>query len=478
MRRFVAAAVLHCVVLSALAAQAETYYVAPDGDDVNRGTAAAPWRTVQKAADVVAPGDTVLIRSGTYSERVVLKQSGTPGKTITFRNDHGHKPILDGTNKAGWWGIISLHGTDHVRLEGLTVRKNSKGWGVLVEHAKDNAKDAATHIELVGLEVHDTGGECIQIRGNAHDVLVDKCVVHGSAKHSGIDIYQWGGGRPHHVTVRGCTAYGFPSFAGISSEQADGLLVEGNICHDCELGLDIGSGDRNVIRRNTVYRCENGIALSSNEDSRVYENTIHDVSEAFFAYYWSAHGEAHARNKWYRNVVYNATWAIYEMNSKMTRKAKEGPTSDHEYYDNLFYNIGGRNDYRSPFWWRGIDSIRFHNNTVIMKSNCDAFEFTRGAKGALFRNNIVRVEGKVNLFDINNGSTASIDYNCYWNPRGTTAVVGAHDIVKDPRFVNAGAGDFRLKADSPARRAGSDGQDMGVRDWKTLPKKRPMIKKE
>ncbi|KPK99774.1 MAG: hypothetical protein AMK75_06385 [Planctomycetes bacterium SM23_65] len=471
MKRFLAAAVLHCVMLSALVARAEMYYVATDGSNANPGTAVSPWRTVQKAANIAGPGDTVCIRSGTYNERVVLKKSGTLGKTITFKNDRGHKPVLDGSGKAGWWGVISLHGTDHVRLEGLTVRKNSKGWGVLVEHAKGNAKDAATHIQLVGLEVHDTGGECIQIRGNVHDVLIDKCVVHGSAKYSGIDIYQWGGGRPHHVTVRGCTAYGFPRFAGIASEQADDLTVENNSCRDCALGLDIGSGDRNVIRRNTITRCENGIALSSNEDSHVYENIVHDVSEAFYAYYWSAHGEAHARNRWYRNVVYNATWAIYEMNSKMTRKAKEGPTSGHEYANNFFYNVGGRNDYRSPFWWRGVNNIRFHHNTVSMKANHDVFELTKGSNGASFRNNIVCVSGKAKVFDINDGSDASVDYNCYWNRTRAAAVIGRHDIVRDPRFVNVGAGDFRLKGESPAKGAGSDGKDMGVCDWKTLPKK-------
>jgi len=471
MRRFVAAVVLHCVILFALAARAETYYVATDGDDASRGTSAAPWRTVQKAADVVAPGDTVLIRSGTYTERVVVKTSGTADKPITFRNDRGHRPVIDGTGHGGWWGVISLHGTDHVRLEGLTVTKNSKGWGVLVEHARGNAKDAATHVALVGLSVHDTVGECIQIRGNAHDILIEKCVVHGSARYSGIDITRWGGGRPHHVTVRGCLAYDFPKFAGIASEQADDLTVEGNTCHHCALGLDIGSGDRNVIRRNTITRCENGIALSSNEDSHVTENTISDVSEAFYAYYWSAHGEAHARNRWYRNAVTNATWAVYEMNSKMTRDAKEGPTSGHEYFDNLFVNIGGRNDYRSPFWFRGVDHIRFHHNTVIMKADHDVFELTRGANGADFRDNIVCVSGKAKVFNIHDGSDASVDYNCHWNRTGTTPAVGRHDVVGDPLFVKAEAGDFRLKAGSPARGAGSDGKDMGVREWKMLPKK-------
>jgi len=43
-----------------LAAQT-TNYVAPTGNDANAGTLLAPWRTIQHAANVAAPGTTVLV---------------------------------------------------------------------------------------------------------------------------------------------------------------------------------------------------------------------------------------------------------------------------------------------------------------------------------------------------------------------------------------------------------------------------------
>src|SRR5207253_2589358 len=43
------------------------FTVAPTGSDVNRGTAAEPFRTIQRAADAARPGDTVLIEDGTYT---------------------------------------------------------------------------------------------------------------------------------------------------------------------------------------------------------------------------------------------------------------------------------------------------------------------------------------------------------------------------------------------------------------------------
>src|SRR4051812_12322331 len=48
-----------------------TWYVSTAaGADNNPGTLAAPFRTIQQAADLARPGDVVLIRGGIYRETV------------------------------------------------------------------------------------------------------------------------------------------------------------------------------------------------------------------------------------------------------------------------------------------------------------------------------------------------------------------------------------------------------------------------
>jgi len=65
-------------------AEAATYYVALSGNDASSGTQTAPWRTIQKAADVVVAGDTVLVGPGDYGEKVNLKRQIPAGDYITF----------------------------------------------------------------------------------------------------------------------------------------------------------------------------------------------------------------------------------------------------------------------------------------------------------------------------------------------------------------------------------------------------------
>jgi len=54
-----------------------TYYTATYGDDSNPGSSALPWRSIQKAANTLLPGDTVMVLPGEYDERVTTSRGGT-----------------------------------------------------------------------------------------------------------------------------------------------------------------------------------------------------------------------------------------------------------------------------------------------------------------------------------------------------------------------------------------------------------------
>ncbi len=81
------------------------YYVSQNnGDDDNDGSESKPFRTIQRAADVMWPGDVCLIREGVYHETVKPKRSGMETKPIVFMAYPGEKVEISGADQLdGKW---------------------------------------------------------------------------------------------------------------------------------------------------------------------------------------------------------------------------------------------------------------------------------------------------------------------------------------------------------------------------------------
>ena len=74
----------------------KVYHVAqtPEASDLAYGTEAAPFATIQKAADVARAGDTVIIHEGVYRESVKVNHDGTAAKPIIFKAAEGEDVTL------------------------------------------------------------------------------------------------------------------------------------------------------------------------------------------------------------------------------------------------------------------------------------------------------------------------------------------------------------------------------------------------
>ncbi|WP_405088501.1 ricin-type beta-trefoil lectin domain protein [Microbispora sp. NBC_01389] len=113
---FVAAVLLPVFAGSvpASAATQATYYVAPDGNDANPGTVTSPFRTLQRARDVVRTvnanmtGDIyVYLRGGTYSVSSTIDftpaDSGTNGYRVVYAAYQNETPVLTGGVQVTGW---------------------------------------------------------------------------------------------------------------------------------------------------------------------------------------------------------------------------------------------------------------------------------------------------------------------------------------------------------------------------------------
>ena len=87
-----------------------SFYVATTGVDSNPGTQAAPWRTIQHAADTARAGSTVNVRGGSYEELVSINASGNASDGfITLRSYPGER-------QRSWRQSISLLMTEAASL--------------------------------------------------------------------------------------------------------------------------------------------------------------------------------------------------------------------------------------------------------------------------------------------------------------------------------------------------------------------------
>jgi regulation of enolase protein 1 (concanavalin A-like superfamily) len=90
-----------------------TYYVdskpGDNGANSNPGTSlSAPFLTIQQAANVAQPGDTVDILAGIYRETVTPAHSGTSTAPITFQPYNNQKVVISGADiVTGSWAIYS-----------------------------------------------------------------------------------------------------------------------------------------------------------------------------------------------------------------------------------------------------------------------------------------------------------------------------------------------------------------------------------
>ncbi|HEV2666424.1 MAG TPA: DUF1565 domain-containing protein, partial [Blastocatellia bacterium] len=108
-----------------------TYHVSPTGSDSNPGSEARPFRTIQKAADSVKPGDTVLVGDGIYAYSgsndcygkvvVCVSRGGSPDNWVVFRSKNKWGAKIDGGDGKAGAGFVVRGGASYVRIQNFEM---------------------------------------------------------------------------------------------------------------------------------------------------------------------------------------------------------------------------------------------------------------------------------------------------------------------------------------------------------------------
>ncbi len=245
----------------------KTYYVAPGGSDAAAGTAAAPWKTLQKAANMAVAGDTVRVAAGTYAGMNVYgRPGGTAGAPIRFLADPG--VVIDrvpgsGLPNDGAAGINIERSGGHYVVQGFTVRGDgSMQKAGIRATGSDHTRLLNNTVRRAFTGIFVSGSRGVVVEGNT---CADATDQHG--------IYVSG---CQGCAIRGNTCSG-NNWDGIHLNVLNGqlgatdsaLLVEGNVCRDNKLsGMDIEGVSNCTFRNNLVYgNGKHGFTLHSQDQA-------------------------------------------------------------------------------------------------------------------------------------------------------------------------------------------------------------------
>ena len=235
-------------------AHAATFYVASTGKDTNPGTAAAPWVTIQRAANIVNPGDTVVVQPGTY-KGAKFSRSGLPTAYIRFLGQPGaivNSPSPLNSNGDNLW-IRNAH---YLILEGFTVT-NAPRSGIAVQG--EPAAPARGNIVRRN-RCHHNGRWGI-FTGYALSVRIESNETSYSAAEHGIYVSNSSDNplirfnRAHHNRACGIQINADPSLAG--DGIISGAVVSRNIAYENGVGggaaINLASVRSSLISNNLLY---------------------------------------------------------------------------------------------------------------------------------------------------------------------------------------------------------------------------------
>jgi hypothetical protein len=399
------------------------YHVSPAGSDSNPGSEARPFRTIQKAADSVKPGDTVLVDDGVYTYSgpndchgkvvVCVSRGGAPDKWVVFRSKNRRRARIDGGDGKAGAGFEVRGGASYVRIQDFEMTGLA------------NANGSAGGIDL------SDGGSYFQVIGN-HIYNIGRVCTNTSNAQCGIYI------------------------------KADNVLVEGNLIHD--VGRLIPGQQGCQPNNNYWQNHDHGVYHSGGDRVTIRNNIIYNIKQG-----WAVHAWPKSRN--HMDILNNTIAFGNQHKGKLGAIIMWAPStggmnvSDSIIANNIFYGVN-----TAAIWMgaSGKGPARFANvrisNNIVSNGVLLATKENIDASGLILADNLEKTDPKFvdpATFDfrlrsdspaIDAGLTLSgpaNDYDGRARPRGGRVDIGAYE------YPDSSSRTARLRAKSKAKPSNS-----------------------
>ena len=406
---------------------------------------------------------------------------------ITFRSYPGETAVLDAEHftPTGRSGVLTIDNKSYVRIEGFEIRNyrtaehrltplgiSVRGAGSHIELLKNNvhhieqtfngrdapgrggngfgiavygtdAKTPISELLIDGNEVHHlkTGSsESLVVNGNVTNFRITHNVVHDN-NNIGIDVIGFertapdpsvdqardgvvSGNLVYNITSRGNPAYGNDQNSdGIYVDGGTRILIEQNVIHDVDFGIELASEHQNhatsyvTARNNLIYHCHTaGVSIGGYAPERGRTDHCTVVS-----------------NTLYENDTSGTGSGEFQMQFNMAD----------DIFENNIVHAG-------PRCLISVNKSKFETNQPPVTIDHNLYYCASGSKASTWEESFAQVTG----FDNHVRSTVN-DH---------------HSRFLDPHFVDAPK-DFHLRSDSPAIAAGTtDGMPVGELDLEGSPR--------
>ncbi len=231
------------------------WVVSPSGNDNHAGTAAAPLQTITRALALVGPGERVLVKSGTYDERLRIGgvvRSGTSSQRIMLEGEGRPKLVssagdwmllsierpywtvkgfdIDGQSRAQY-GVAFIGDNQGSLLTGSEVHRGAHGAGVTFFGSSNGAR-------VENNDIHDFK----KVNDDSHGVLIQHTARNVSIRNNSI----------HDNSGDSIQCLGPEDEGGTT--PADGVLIEGNdLFRSAEQAIDIKTCYNVTVRGNRMH---------------------------------------------------------------------------------------------------------------------------------------------------------------------------------------------------------------------------------
>ncbi len=444
---------------------AEVYHVdAERGADSNDGvTPKTAWKTLQRAAERAEPGDTVLVGPGSYS-RAVLFRDGKPEAPIVFRGVNAPKisfpkdgsPVPTGTAVCR-----AVYNGSNARLENPGLSAKTGGFEI-----------PGSHIRIENFEITALGN------GIKSAILLKRAM---NVVISGNYIHELNGGPD-----------GFDYSDGVSGKGI-GIVVRNNVFWRVEGTAVNAAGTKWMVEDNDIshgsnLRWTDGRPVCGDTDAIRFFGSGHVIRGNYLHHYLRAENDGRPHTDFIQSFTTReepeTRDILIEANTGFHNTCGQGIMIESTSYPSgkmshitIRGNILDTTTLSYAAIVQGVPFLTVTNN-VFAHSSGWGLEIDSNSHHATVLNNIFYGNKSGSGFDDDASCEGSVwDYNIHFPDYSWPVKRPQYDrnglFGADPRFVNPGAGNYRLAPGSPAIARGIRAGALRDRDGVLFPPDSP-----